>query len=58
VSYVYEKTSLNGLLINLEEEYELRDWMKAFGCTEQELRQAIAAIGNSAHEVRDYLNRD
>jgi hypothetical protein len=58
MSYVYEKTRLYGLLINLEEDYALRDWMKAFGCTEQELRQAIVAVGNSADEVRDYLNRD
>jgi hypothetical protein len=58
MSYVYEKTGLYGLVITLEEDYALRDWMKAFGCTEQELRQAIVAVGNSADEVRDYLNRD
>jgi hypothetical protein len=58
MSCVNEKTGLEGLVINLEESYELRDWMKAFECTEQQLSQAMAAAGNSADDVRDYLDSD
>lgn len=49
------KTGLDRKLISLTEPYEVRDWCKSFGCTEQELRAAVAAVGNSAEKVRAYL---
>lgn len=33
----------------------VRDWCKSLGCTEEELRKAVAAVGDSATKVRDYL---
>ncbi len=42
-------------LINLNEPYEVRDWCKSFNCTESELRNAVAAVGNSATKVRAHL---
>jgi hypothetical protein len=42
-------------LINLSQPHEVRDWCKSLGCTEAELRAAVAAIGNSAKKVRSYL---
>ncbi len=42
--------------ISLGEEYELRDWMKTLGVSEQELREAVDAVGNSADRVREFLN--
>ena len=51
------KTGLDRKLISLEEDYEVRDWMKSFGCTEEELRDAVKAVGNSADKVREYLKK-
>lgn len=41
--------------INLNEHYEVRDWTNSLGVTEMELREAVAAVGNSADKVREYL---
>lgn len=43
-------------LIALTEDYEVRDWCKSLGCTEAQLRKAVAAVGHSADKVREYLN--
>lgn len=42
-------------LINLNQDYEVRNWCRSFGCTEQELRQAVGKVGNSARKVREYF---
>lgn len=41
--------------ISLTEDYEIRDWTKSLGVSEQELREAVDAVGNSADAVRAYL---
>ena len=41
--------------ISLNEDYEIRDWTKSLGVSEDELREAVDAVGNSADKVRDYL---
>jgi Protein of unknown function (DUF3606) len=41
--------------ISLSEDYEVRDWSKSLGVTEERLREAVAAVGNSADKVREYL---
>ena len=41
--------------ISLSEDYEVRDWMKSLGVSEEQLREAVHAVGNSADAVRDYL---
>jgi len=41
--------------IHLNEHYEVRDWTNSLGVTEMELREAVAAVGNSADKVREYL---
>lgn len=41
--------------ISLGEEYEVRDWTKTLGVSEDELRAAVDAVGNSADKVRAYL---
>jgi hypothetical protein len=43
--------------INLEQDYEVRDWTKSLGVTETELSAAVKAVGNSAEKVREYLNK-
>ena len=50
------KTSQDGHFINLSERYEVRDWTNSLGVTEQQLRDAVAAVGRSADKVREYLN--
>jgi len=42
-------------LIALKQEYEIRDWTKSLGCTEEQMRAAVNAVGNSADAVRKYL---
>jgi lipoate-protein ligase A len=42
--------------INIDQDYERRDWAKRFGVTEDELKDAVKATGDSATKVRDYLN--
>ena len=49
------KTAHDRNLINQSEPYEIRDWTKALGVTEDELRRAVAAVGNSVDKVREHL---
>ena len=41
--------------ISLSEDYEVRDWAASLGVSEDRLREAIRAVGNSADKVREYL---
>lgn len=50
-----DKTGHDRKLINLNEPYEVRDWTKSLGVSEEELRRAVAAVGNSADKVREHL---
>jgi len=43
--------------ISLSEDYEVRGWTASRGVSEQELREAVDAVGNSADAVRAYLKR-
>jgi hypothetical protein len=52
-----KKTGLDRKLISLEEPHEVRSWTNSLGCTEEQLRNAVAAVGNSAEQVRIYLKR-
>jgi hypothetical protein len=42
-------------LISLGEDYEVRDWTESLGVSEERLREAVGAVGNSADKVRAYL---
>lgn len=37
--------------VNLEQDYERRYWCERFGCTEDQLRRAVAKVGSSADAV-------
>ncbi|KWT94700.1 MULTISPECIES: DUF3606 domain-containing protein [unclassified Variovorax] len=53
-----DKTKVGGQdrnRINLNQDYEVRDWTQSLGVTEDELRKAVAAVGNQADKVREYL---
>ena len=49
------KTGQDRQRIALHEDYEVRDWTKSLGCSEAELRKAVAAVGDRADAVREYL---
>ncbi|HEY0661461.1 MAG TPA: DUF3606 domain-containing protein [Lysobacter sp.] len=42
-------------LINVNQEHEVRYWTKELGVTEQQLREAVKAVGESASKVREYV---
>jgi hypothetical protein len=41
--------------INVNEDYELRDWSRKFGVTPEELKNAVKAVGVNAREVEAHL---
>ena len=41
--------------ISLAEDYEVRDWTQSLGCSEEELRAAVPAVGHSVEAVRAHL---
>lgn len=43
--------------INVNEDYELRDWSNKFGVTPEELKKAVAAVGDQAEKVEEHLKR-
>jgi hypothetical protein len=43
--------------INVNEDYELRDWSKKFGVTPEELKRAVQAVGDRAEAVRQHLGK-
>lgn len=52
------KTTQDRKLISLKEDYEVRDWCQSLGCTPEQLRAAVKAVGNSAAAVREYLAKN
>ncbi len=43
--------------IALSRNYEVRDWCRTFGCTKEELSDAVKAVETSAQKVCEYLKR-
>lgn len=41
----------------LSEPHEVRSWTEALGIDEKTLRAAVAAVGDSAEKVREYLRK-
>ena len=41
--------------ININQDHEVEYWCGRFRCTEQELRDAVSAVGDSAAAVKAYL---
>lgn len=44
--------------MNVHEDYELRYWTGRFGCTAQDLRAAVAAVGTGVSTVESWLRRN
>ncbi|NOK19372.1 DUF3606 domain-containing protein [Corallococcus carmarthensis] len=41
--------------INVNEDWEVREWSAHFGCTEAELRAAVREVGVMVADVRRYF---
>jgi len=41
--------------INVNQDYELRDWAKSLNTTPERLKEAVQAVGDRADKVREYL---
>ena len=41
--------------INVTEPYAVREWSKRFGCSTEQLRAAVTAVGNVAADVEKHL---
>ena len=56
-----DKTKVGGQdrrRINLNEDYELRDWSKKFGVSPERLKEAVASVGDQADKVESFLRDD
>lgn len=43
--------------INVNEDYELRDWSEKFGVSKDELKAAVKAVGPIAKDVEAYFKK-
>jgi hypothetical protein len=43
--------------INVNEDFELRDWSKKFGVSPEELKRAVQQVGDRADAVRQHLGK-
>jgi hypothetical protein len=41
--------------INVNEDYEVTDWAQSFKTTPEEIRKAVAAVGDRIADVRDHV---
>lgn len=47
---------LDAKRIDVNDPAEVRNWCKSFGCTEQQLKDAVKAVGTSGAAVRRHLS--
>lgn len=43
--------------INVNEDYELRDWATKFSVSTDTIKEAVKAVGTYADDVEKYLNK-
>ncbi len=43
--------------INVNQDYELRDWAKALNTTPEKLKEAVQAVGDRSDKVREFLGQ-
>jgi hypothetical protein len=44
-------------VISLEEDWEVKYWTTALGCSVMDLKAAVKAAGHSVKKVREYLEK-
>jgi hypothetical protein len=47
----------DGKRIDINDPYEVRNWCNIFNVSEEKLRQAVRAVGDSSEAVRRYLGK-
>ena len=56
MAYVFETVPANRGLIDLGDPREVNWWRKKFDCSESQLREAVAEVGDSAAIVEQMLD--
>jgi hypothetical protein len=44
--------------VNIHQDYELRDWAKSMNTTPERIKEAVAAVGDRADKVREWVGRE
>ena len=48
----------DGKRINLNQKHEVRDWCRKLDCTEEQLEEAVDAVGDSVAKVKIWLRQN
>jgi hypothetical protein len=56
MAYVFETIPADRGQIDLDDPREVSWWRKRLGCSEEQLRQAVATVGTSAANVEQLLD--
>jgi hypothetical protein len=56
MSYVFDPVPASRSLIDIDDPREVNWWRKQFGCSEEQLRVAVAQVGNCAAKVEQLLD--
>ncbi len=56
MAHVFETLPADRSYIDIDDAREVQWWSKQFGCSEQQLRQAVARVGRSAATVEQLLD--
>ena len=56
MSYVFESIPAQRSQIEMSDPREVTWWRKRFGCSEDQLRDAVARVGSSAAQVEQVLD--
>lgn len=56
MAYVFESVPAQRSRIDMGNPSEVLYWTKQFGCSEQQLRHAVAQVGNSSAMVEQLLD--
>jgi hypothetical protein len=56
MAYVFATVPADRGLIDLDDPREVNWWRKQFGCSEEQLRRAVAKVGNCAAKVEQLLD--
>ncbi|MBI6855931.1 DUF3606 domain-containing protein [Pseudomonas cichorii] len=47
----------DAIRIDVNDPDEVRNWTKSLGCTEDQLKAAVEAVGTYADDVREFLDK-
>jgi hypothetical protein len=56
MAYVFESVPADRGRIDLDDPREVNWWSKRFGCSQEQLRQAVAEVGHTAAHVEQLLD--